>query len=87
MNYRYLEKIVKGFANHNRLKILELLKNEPNLSVYEIAEKLKIGYVNTSDHIRKMTIAGLLKKTNDGNNVLHKLTSRGETILMFCKRL
>jgi len=87
MEYKRLEKIIKGFGNHNRLRILELLKEKPNLSVVEISEKLRIGYINTSDHIRKMTISGLLTKHSNGPSVLHKLTSRGETILVFCKRL
>ena len=87
INYRSLERVVKGFANHNRLKILELLEREPELSVADITERLKIGYENASDHIRKMAIAGLLMKRNDGPNVRHKLTSRAEFILAFCKKL
>jgi len=87
MEYRKVERIVKGFANHNRVRILELLDNKPDLSVMEISEILKIGYENTSDHIRKMAIAGLLMKKNSGPSVLHKLTPRAKSILVFCKRL
>jgi len=87
MEYRKVERIVKGFANHNRIRILELLDNKPDLSVMEISEILKIGYENASDHIRKMTIAGLLMKKNSGPSVLHKLTPRAKSILVFCKRL
>ena len=86
-NYRTLERIVKGFANHRRLEILELLRREPELSVDDISERLKIGYQNASDHIRKMTIAGLLLKRSDGPYVRHKLTPRAESILAFCKKL
>ena len=84
---RRLERIVKGFASHRRLGILELLEREPELSVEEIAGKLRIGYENASDHIRKMAIAGLVAKRNDGPSVRHKLTLRAEIILVFCKRL
>lgn len=87
IEYRKTERVVKGFANHNRLKILELLDNKPELSVGDIAEKLKIGYENTSDHIRKLAIAGLVMKRNEGPSVLHKLTPRGKSILVFCKTL
>jgi len=87
IEYRKIERIVKGFANHNRIKILELLDNKPELSVVEISEILKMGYENTSDHIRKMAIAGLLMKKNSGPSVLHKLTPRAKSILVFCKRL
>jgi len=87
MNYRNIERLLKGFANHNRLKILELLEKEPELSVVDIAEKLKIGYENASDHIRKIATSGLLMKRNDGPSVRHKLTPLALSILAFCKRL
>ena len=87
LDYRKVERLIKGVANHNRLKILELLQKEPELSVADISERLKIGYENASDHIRKMAIAGLLMKRNDGPNVRHKLTPRALSILVFCKRL
>ena len=87
INYRKIERIVKGFANHRRVEILYLLRREPELSVDDISERLRIGYENASDHVRKLAIAGLVMKRNDGPSVRHKLTSRGESILMFCKRL
>jgi len=87
MNYRVLERIVKGFANHRRIEILNLLSREPELSVDDISERLNIGYENASDHVRKLAIAGLVLKRNEGPSVRHKLTARGESILVFCKRL
>lgn len=87
LDYRKAERVLKGFANHNRLKILELLEKQPELSVIDISEKLKMGYENTSDHIRKMAIAGLIMKRNDGPNVRHRLTPKAISILAFCKRL
>lgn len=85
--YRQIERIVKGFANHRRLEILDLLKRQPELSVAEIADWLNIGYENASDHVRKMAIAGLVLKRNQGSMVRHKLTARAEAILVFCKKL
>lgn len=87
MNYRKIERIVKGFASHRRLEILALLKRESELSVYEIAEKLKIGYENASDHVRKLAIAGFVIKRSDGWSVRHKLTPRAHSVLAFCKTL
>lgn len=86
-NYRRIERTVKGFANHRRLQILDLLNKEPELSVEDIAERLDIGYENASDHIRKLAVAGLVMKRSDGTSVRHKLTPRAESILVFCKRL
>ena len=85
--YRKVERMIKGVANHNRLRILEYLEKNPEQSVAGISEKLKMGYENASDHIRRLAITGLVMKRNDGPSVLHKLTPRGKSILMFCKTL
>ena len=87
INFRALERIVKGFANHRRIEMLHLLQREPELSVEDISERLKIGYENASDHVRKLAIAGLVMKRNDGRSVRHKLTRRANDVLMFCKTL
>lgn len=86
-NFRKIERVVKGAANHRRLEILALLVRTPELSVADISERLRIGYINTSDHIRKLAIAGLVLKRSDGNMVRHKVTARGKSILEFCKTL
>jgi DNA-binding transcriptional ArsR family regulator len=74
--YRQLERIVRGFSNHRRIEILELLEKEPELSVLEIAEKLGINLKTASEHIRRLTIAGLIMKRSEGTSVRHKLTER-----------
>jgi DNA-binding transcriptional ArsR family regulator len=85
--FRRLERIVKGFANHRRLEILDLLKKSPELSVENIAERLDTSYENASDHIRKLAIAGLVLKRSDRRLVRHKVTPRAEFVLTFCKKL
>lgn len=82
---RELERIIKGFANHRRLQILELLYKEPELSVGEISQKVKSDVKNVSAHLNKMAIAGLVMKRNDINSVRHKLTNRGKAILQFVR--
>lgn len=86
-SYHKLERIIKGFANHRRLQMLELLAKEPELSLNEIAERLRIGYENASDHVRKLAIGGLVLKRHEGNCVRHKITNRAERVLVFCKKL
>ena len=82
---RELERIIKGFASHRRLQVLDLLGKEPELSVQEVSEKLKSEFKNISAHINKMAIAGLVMKRNEGNMVRHKLTTRGKSILQFVR--
>ena len=87
LEYRKLERIVKGFANHRRLQVLELLYQEPELSVQEISDKLKSEFKNISAHINKMAIAGLLMKRSDSKSIRQKLTKRGNIILKFVRML
>lgn len=84
-SYHHLERIVRGFANHRRIEVLELLKKEPELSVIDIAEALDINFKTASEHIRRLAIAGLLMKRAAGPSVRHKLTNRGLFILKFLR--
>ncbi len=85
--YRQLERIIKGGANHRRIQIIELLKEEPELSVMEIAKKLDINFKTASEHIRRLAVSGLILKRNDFNFVRHKLTKNGKVILKFLRIL
>lgn len=87
LSYRQTERIVKGFSNHRRIQILELISQKPELSLQEIATQLKINIKTASDHIRRLAIAGLVLKRNRGVNVLHKLSPRGDVILKFLRKL
>ena len=85
--YYDLERIVKGVANHRRIEILEILVKKSEMSVAEVADKLKLNFKTASEHIRRLTISGLLMKRSDGHNIRHKLTKRGELILKFLRIL
>ena len=87
INVVSIEKIIRAFANLKRLDILELLKGSPDLSVADISERLRVDYKLTSSHISKLSIAGLVSKKHRGPAVLHKLTKRGDVILMFVRTL
>lgn len=84
---RQLERMVKGFSNHRRIEIIELLAKKPELSVFEVSDKLKINFKTGSEHLRRLAIAGLVMKRSEGNNVRHALTRRGKSILKFLRIL
>ncbi len=86
-NYRKLEKTVRGFSNHRRIQILELIKKKPELSALDISEEVKINYKTAADHIRRLTLAGLVMKRSQGQEVCHKITPLGANILMFLRTL
>lgn len=84
---RELERITKGFDNHNRIKILFLIGQKPELSLIEISDTLKMNMKTTSEHIRRMVIAGIVFKTSKTNTVLHTLSPLGKSVLKFLRTL
>jgi predicted transcriptional regulator len=84
---RQLERLIRGFSNHRRIEIIELLAKSPELSVGEISDTLKINYKTGADHIRRLTIAGIIMKRSDNNAVRHALTNDGKSILKFLRTL
>lgn len=86
-NYRTLERLVRGFANHRRIQLMEVLKETPEMSVDEIAKLLNINYKTAADHLRRLAIAGLVLKKSDSVSIRHKLTARAEYILKFLRTL
>ena len=85
--YRQLEKIVKGFANHRRIEIARLLEREPGLSLIDISDHLRINFKTASEHVRRLTLAGLVSKKYHGANVHHQVTDLGGIILKFLRIL
>lgn len=84
---RKTERIVKGFANHWRIRILELLSKQPELSLDEIVDELGGNIKTLSVHVQKLAAAGLVMKRSQGRNVRHALTDRGKYVLIFCRKL
>ena len=87
MKYRQVERTVKGFANHRRIQILDLLHREPELSLVEIVEKLEVNIKTASEHVRRLAIAGLVMKRSEGSLVRHKLPPKASLILKFLRTL
>ena len=86
-NYRTLERLVRGFSNHRRIQILEVLQKEPEQSVDDIAKLLGINYKTAADHLRRLAIAGLVLKKSDSVSIRHKITDRAEYVLKFLRTL
>ena len=82
-----MEIIMKGVANHWRVKILFLIYRQPRITLDQIAQNLEANFVTISIHVSKMVHAGLIKKNYKGRFVQHILTKRGESILTFLKML
>lgn len=84
---RAVEQIIRSFSNHRRIAMLCLLDENPELSVSQIADELKIDIKLASFYLRKLTIAGLIMKKSSGKSIRHKLTKRGTFVLAFVRTL
>ncbi|MFN7088588.1 MAG: ArsR/SmtB family transcription factor [Candidatus Paceibacteria bacterium] len=52
MKHKDWVKIFRALGNERRLHILQLLSQEKELPVYEIAERIKLSRKSTSKHLR-----------------------------------
>ena len=86
-SYKQLERLVRGYSNHRSIEIMVLLEKEPELSLIEVSEKLRVNFKTVSEHIRRLAIAGLVMKRNDGSAVRHALTDRAKSTLKFLRTL
>jgi len=84
---RKLERVAKGFANAQRIRILLLLESNPELSLGDICERLRLDYTNGCEHIKKLAIAGLVIKRRQKQAVFHKITNRGQESLSYLRSI
>lgn len=82
-----MEKIVKGFSNHRRIMMMELLQERTELTLDAISQELKINLKTASEHLRRLALADLVEKRYQGRYVLHQLTPRAKNILTFLRKL
>ena len=81
------ERVFKGVANKNRLRILDFIACENTTSVWAISQGLKLEISNVSQHLQRLEKAGLVEKHQSGLTVYHDLTPYGQKILEFIKSL
>jgi len=80
---KQLERHLKGLANHRRIEILDLISQNEGISVEEISEELKCNFKTLSEHLRKLTQAGLVNKKYQGRRVVHSLSPYGKIFHRF----
>jgi DNA-binding transcriptional ArsR family regulator len=67
--------LCKTLSNPKRLEILDILKEENEISVNSLAERLEIPKANTSQHLAVLRQAGVVSTRKDGINVYYRLRS------------
>lgn len=83
---RRAERVFKGVANKNRLKILDCINTENITSVWAISQTLNLDFKNVSQHLAKLEKSGLINKHQAGKLVYHELTPCGKKIIDFIKK-
>lgn len=85
--FKELEKIIKGGANHWRLKILFLLDREPDLSLSKMTDRLEAHFKTVAQHSATLHRYGLIDKRYHSRTVLHTLSSLGNRFLALIKKI
>lgn len=81
------ERVFKGGANKNRLKILDYVCRENITSIWAISQELNLAFRNVSQHTIRLEKAGLIEKIHSGRAVFHVLTLYGEKMIKFINDL
>ena len=80
-----IQKITKGIANHTRIQVVNVLQQQPGLTLDQITELLNGNFKTISGHIKRLSEAGLVWKKYNGNFVQHTLTEEGKKCAQFLK--
>jgi DNA-binding IclR family transcriptional regulator len=86
-SFKHLERIVRGFSNHRRIQLMDLLDSRPELDLTAISRATAINLKTASEHVRRLTVAGLVLKKAKGTHLQHALSTRGKSILKFLRTL
>lgn len=68
-------RLFKAMSDESRQKIL-LLLDKGDLSVGEIAKKIKLSQPNTSGHLAVLKNTGLVKSSKTGNSVIYSIDKK-----------
>ena len=77
----FIEKTFAALSDSNRLKMVMLLGTKP-LTVDEIRKELKISQSSTSQHLKKLSTAGLVSSSKHGNFRIYSLRQDNLKIAM-----
>ena len=78
LNKRIFElhaRVCKALSHPKRLKIIELLRNDKEWGVSEIAEKIGITKANVSQHLAVMRARNIVKTRREGITILYSLAN------------
>lgn len=79
----HLAIVAKSFAHQHRIRILQLIHNQPGLSLLEIARQCRLQPTTACEHLRRIELGRLVTKKRQGPMVAHFINARGQRVLDF----
>lgn len=80
---RQIERHIKGVANYRRIEILFVIASNDAITLDGICYIVKGNVKTISEHTKKLSQAGLIRKYRRGREVLHCLSPYGKTLHKF----
>lgn len=78
--------LFKALANPIRIRILEVLRTEGELSVAEIQQRVRVGPSNVSQHLTILRKQGLLGTNRTGTTIRYSIVTPGLYALLDAAR-
>lgn len=82
---RQIERHLKGVASYRRIEILFVVAKNDAITLDGICEAVKGNVKTISEHTKKLSQAGLIRKYRRGRGVVHCLSPYGKTMHKFLK--
>lgn len=73
MNYNDITQVLKAIAHPTRIQIIEILKEETELCVCHLYEKLDLEQSNVSQHLKLLKSQNILSSRKIGLKVMYKI--------------
>ncbi len=72
------------FSSKSRMKILKLIYQLGQLNVSDIARRLKINFVSTSEHLKVLESEGILEERTYGRVRMYRFTESPKAKVVIC---
>jgi len=80
-----IERHMKGVANHRRIEMLFVIADNEFVTLEGICLAVKGNVKTISEHTKKLSQSGLIRKYRKGRGVVHCLSPYGKTVYKFLK--
>jgi hypothetical protein len=80
-----IERHLKGVASYRRIEILFVIADNDFITLDGICETVKGNVKTISEHTRKLSQSGLIRKYRRGRGVVHCLSPYGKIMHKFLK--